>query len=706
MSAARVASWIRSWGFPVGITAFVIVCVLAGASIFRFLQMNRAISDLNETIYQVNQVQNVVERLETAARGYVLTISPDFLANYNRSRDRLTKEIQDLKPLISQPDLVDKLSILAQSRVAELESLLSRVGEEPPAKLAKSFGLETVTQLRRASRDIERGERALLAEQEAEAASLARVAAVFLALGSGLALFFILSSHRFLQATSREWQAARESALEASRLKSDFLATMSHEIRTPMNGVMGMATLLMNTSMSEEQRSYVKTIKTSADSLLGLINRILDHSKIEAGRLELEFQDFEFKGVFESVLDLLRYWARSKSVELQLDWPADLPQNLWGDPNRLRQVLVNLVSNALKFTDQGFVRVSVSAVFLEAGRYEFMVEVHDSGRGIARDLQSRLFQKFSQVHRSAPAGPTGSGLGLMIARELVAAMGGEIGVESEEGEGSRFWFTFMAEPAKSPRTSGVSRGPSARLLSGHVLIVEDQPINQAVVGKFLESFGLSYSLVKDGYAAVAAVKKRVYDMVLMDCQMQGMNGYEATLEIREWEAGEGRKPIPIVAVTAEGMSADRDRCFSVGMNDFISKPVDIDRLRTILERFLPLASGPEFDQNVLDHLEGYQSGDRPLKDVLVDDFLRSGSEQLQEMEKALNAREEKQFKHLAHALKSTGRTLGLARLGQLCEELERCKLDESTSEKFADLQRAYSRGCDWLNTRGPVLGQV
>ncbi|MEX1023882.1 MAG: ATP-binding protein [Planctomycetota bacterium] len=390
---------------------------------------------------------------------------------------------------------------------------------------------------------------------------------------------------------NRRLKESKRIAEEAVAAKSMFLANMSHEIRTPMNGILGMNDLLLATTLDETQRGYAETIKGSAVALLAILNDILDFSKIEAGRLQLESIEFDPRSIVRESVEILQEPAMSKGLKIFVDVDSSVPPVLIGDPTRLRQVFLNLVGNAIKFTKQGGVSVRLAARDTEGEETVLVAEVEDTGIGIPGQRLDQLFKSFSQVDASTTRRFGGTGLGLAICQELCQRMGGDIDVTSVEGLGSTFRFHVRMkigeealEPSEQERTGDIAE----RALNGlRVLIAEDNPVNQLVARRMLETAGCRCEIAWNGRQAFDAVRDQHFDVVLMDCQMPEMDGFAATASIRAWEAEQTDMPrhVRIVALTANAMAGDRDRCLAVGMDDYLSKPFRPEALyATLLTR--------------------------------------------------------------------------------------------------------------------------
>ena len=383
-------------------------------------------------------------------------------------------------------------------------------------------------------------------------------------------------------------KATREAQV-AARSKSDFLAMMSHELRTPLNGIIGMSGILLSKNLEASERDCVETIRSSGEAMLSIIEEILDFSKIEAGRLEIECNEFEVARAIEEAIQIVNASAARKSLELLVRAAPGIPQRVRGDAARLRQVLLNLLSNAIKFTERGQIELKVELVGFRNGAYELRFTVSDEGIGMTPQQLGKLFQPFSQADAATARKFGGTGLGLAISKRLAELMGGAIGVKSRLGEGSSFWFTIKvlpseqaAPPLPAPSAKPVAEGTGPN--DFRILLVDDNSINKKVGLLMLKSLGYRADTATNGLEALGALESQRYDLVLMDCLMPEMDGFEATRRIRS-QGGYGAQ-VPIVAMTASAFPEDRQACLAAGMTDYLSKPVREAELRAKLDFWL------------------------------------------------------------------------------------------------------------------------
>lgn len=414
-----------------------------------------------------------------------------------------------------------------------------------------------------------------------------------------------------LKVTLKELVESRDRAMESAKIKTQFLANMSHEIRTPMNAVLGMTELLLGTDLNPQQLEYLNILKNSGNNLLVIINEILDYSKLESGEMSLASEEFNLKEELEQIEKLFKSSLQDKSIQFFIDYDSQIPHFLKGDSHRIRQVLVNLTSNAIKFTDTGYVKIKVildgmltPSDYLDeltgnssTTKIKLRFEVEDTGIGIKPEDRKKIFSSFFQADSSSTRKYAGTGLGLAICQQLVELMNGQIGVNSEFGKGAKFWFTVILEsltPDIREKQSEASDSIRERLAKKHqpesldtlkILVVEDTKINQKVILQQLKRLKCTADCVNNGQEALDRLQLNTYDIVLMDCQMPVLDGYAATEQIRQRERQPGTIKTVVIGLTAYAMKGDREKCLHAGMDDYLSKPVSMDDLAAMLKKW-------------------------------------------------------------------------------------------------------------------------
>jgi signal transduction histidine kinase/DNA-binding response OmpR family regulator len=539
------------------------------------------------------------------------------------------------------------------------------------------------------------------------------VALVLVLSGLATALFVrrINQSNHKLEDALEAMRAARDEAERASRAKSEFVSRMSHELRTPLNAIIGFAELLEDEALAPEQHSYVKLINGSGKHLMELINQVLDHSKIEAGGLKLERIVFDFPAEIEAVMSIVTERATTKGLAFVASVADDLPRYVEGDPTRLRQILINLLANAVKFTEQGSVELRVAR---EDGRIHF--SVRDSGIGMDQAALARLFKPFSQADDSVTRKFGGTGLGLMIAKDLIDAMGGELEVESAPQVGSCFWFWIPLKAAAvaspGPTTAAPGGGNTgavlpalAELIPGRVLLVDDNRVNQQLAAAMLERLGLAFDLADNGGDCLQHLAQADYALVLMDMEMPEMDGVTATRRIRESEA-EGRH-LPIIAMTANALQEDRERCFAAGMDGYIPKPISLESLRNELYRlFGQAAPQAKPTETCMTASEDSPAGNRAAAIALMGDedifrevatmFVADAPKMLDELNQALAANDWPALTRVAHTLKGLLATFAAKAGEAVARQLEASARANNAGGDCAHLTDAVRRQTERL----------
>ena len=543
-------------------------------------------------------------------------------------------------------------------------------------------------------------------------------------------------------------EKARLEADKANKLKSEFLANMSHEIRTPMNGIIGMTELLLSSKLSSRQNDYAATVIHSAESLLEIINDILDFSKIEAGKLDLEVFPVDLVDIVTETVNLIRFKAKDKSIGLYINYQNELPRYFIADQVRIRQLLMNLVGNAIKFTEEGYVKIFIESLEdneLCSGKKKIRVSVEDTGLGIPTEAQTIIFDKFSQADNSTTRQFGGTGLGLAICKELSRLMGGEIGVQSKVGEGSTFWFTMVLDqdPEKADDTIPESyedvldknwrsieeseRNDHGNELTvtkqnidnvSKILLVEDNYVNRLLAQEILGSLNCEIKAAENGKIAVEMVQEDEFDLIFMDCQMPIMDGFTAAQKINELKNSKQIADIPIVALTANAMKGDKERCLEAGMQDYITKPVRIETLRHTLQKWLPQKQVSEVlleDDAELNSME--QLIDFDVKQIDFDElgqmkqvlnskfndllscYIDDTKEYIQGIHQGVEEKDSEKIIENSHPIISSSASIGIHGLSKLARLIEEQVRDGKDIDEVAALLDPLSETIDYLEPK-------
>jgi len=703
----------------IGITSFI--------STRNLIESNQAFLHTWEVNEEVNHLSLLLVTAQSYARAYFMTGQEYYRQRRETVVAQIPDVLRDLRRLTrNRPD--------QQRRLDQLEPLITaRLNRWGGAnELYKTKGLAAIQERMRGDDGKARqkvvqqlidgmaaSEGQLLKVRSDNAQITANRSTGIVIFGDAIALFtiifgtFVVTRHmRIRQKAEEDLKRVKEEALKATQAKSEFLANMSHEIRTPMNGVIGMTGILLDSQLSLEQRDCAETIRDSADSLLTIINDILDFSKVEAGKLDLEFVEFDLSEIINDVYGILAYSAKKKGIQFSVELPKHRPLTLKSDPGRLRQVLVNLANNAIKFTQKGEVKIKLKILKINAEKVELRFDIVDSGIGIPQKSLTRMFQAFSQVDPSTTRRFGGTGLGLSISKRIVEMLGGRIGVNSEEGKGSTFWFEAEFERSSKEKSEDGKIDEVHKISTGRILLAEDNSINQKVAVRTLEKWGYRVHAVANGNEVLDALRAMPFDLIIMDCHMPEMDGYETTRLIRESRNMPFSK-IPIIAMTANALKGDRERCLQEGMNDYVSKPFSFEQLASVLEKHLSGKSVQKevdggiaddtcttIDMNALNNLRAISKPgeDGDLVAELVSMYLEHAPKSIAKIKDALARSNLEGLAKTAHTLKSSSRNLGARAVGEICQALEDlttlepraqvCKLVEDLEHQFVDASRA------------------
>lgn len=666
--------YLTLWLFIGGVVAIVFLQFLTGNNINKLIEGNKRL--LNEVSIQndLRKLESDVLTVESDIRGVIMSGDTAYLAEVHQKIYNIQNELSALDGTLAQGNTADeikRLDSLVHKKIAFSYQILNAYktnGKEGGERVintgrgkeirdsivlvtAQLDGLRQ-TSLRQIIGSIERN------------GIKARTWGIILAAIAGIACLLtflhVLNIGREQRRMIVQLNRSERKIKESATIKEQFLANMSHEIRTPMNAILGFTNLLKKTRLDSSQGQYVNFIHSSGENLLTLINDILDLSKIEAGMMSLEKAPFSLNGLIASVDIMFREKAKQKGLQFSVHVDPTIHDTLSGDPIRLTQILINLLSNAVKFTEKGFVRLLVKEADHTADEVQLQFTIQDSGIGIAPEKKAAIFERFQQAEAATTRRFGGSGLGLSIVKQLVQLQRGSIDVDTEWGKGAAFTVTLPFTPVYDYEVTYAvpAKDIDLTVKSIQILIAEDNVMNQQLIHHLMRHWQLDYTLVNNGAEAIAALKEKEYSLVLMDIQMPEMDGYAATLYIRN----ELQLNVPIVAMTAHAMAGEKERCLSYGMNEYISKPIKETELYAVIEQLAqqsPVFGTPQQNLVNLDYLHELSMGDAEFENAIIRQFIVQIPEELTLLKEAIEIENLTQIKGLAHGMKSSVAYMGL-----------------------------------------------
>lgn len=698
------------WLFLFGIIIIVFLQVLSGYNIKRLIRGNKSL--LNEL-----QVQNALRKLESDIlivesdiRGAVITGNSAHLKNIQGRVSQTDDALASLQKLlvsdVSQKN-IDYLSHLVHEKKQFNDSIITAFysGGRKQAELVVNTnrGKEIRDSLVSIITLLESERQANLSRIIGSVESRGRNARLWGFVITAIALIAVILAFWYIMNQGRQQQKMIEVLNESERkskdvayMKEQFLANMSHEIRTPMNSILGFTNLLRRTELNQVQREYIQNIHSAGENLLALVNDILDLSKIEAGMMHLEETRFSLSSMISSVGAMFVEKTREKQLDFQVQIDKNTPDILCGDAVRLTQILVNLISNAVKFTEKGTITVRADVLKLTEHWVKIRLAVQDSGIGIAPEKQSAIFERFQQAEAETTRRFGGTGLGLSIVKQLVELQKGTIRLESEPGKGSAFIIELgfkLPDLAQLYSAALASQEEQVPLQKIKVLIAEDNPMNQHLVAHLMKSWAIDHMIVDNGEKVIEALKKGNYSIILMDIQMPEMDGYTATSIIRN----EMHLDIPIIAMTAHAMVGEKEKCLQLGMNDYVSKPIKETVLYNMIARHaqhIPENEAPAAQQIKLDYLHQLSGNDAAFEKEILQQFLIQTPDELNQLQHHLEQKDFSMSRRVAHSLKSTVGYVGLAEeLHPYLERIEKSSASEESNNIMADFEHV-KQVCD------------
>lgn len=706
------------WLFLFGIIIVLFLQVISGYNINRLIGGNKSLRDELKVQNDLRRVEVDLFLIESNVRGVVITGDQKSLLQTRANNENIEKQLQqigrNLKTKISNKELIQLQNLLREKidfnkQVIDIcyengtmaaQNLISTnrgtVIRDSIINIITQIETNRQTQLRNIIDSIElTGRRARIWGFIITAMALVSLIIAFL---------FITSQGRSQQRMIKALNESEKRSKEFAHMQEQFLANMSHEIRTPMNSILGFTNLLKRTELNPMQREYVQNIHSAGENLLTLVNDILDLSKIEAGMMHMEETRFSLRSMISSVGAMFIEKIREKKLKFNVHIDKDVPDILCGDAVRLTQILVNLISNAVKFTDEGEITMYVQLLASSETDARIRMCVKDTGIGIAPEKQSSIFERFQQAELETTRRFGGTGLGLSIVKQLIEMQGGSIGLKSESGKGSEFIVELnykLPDLAQLYSEALAEQEEQVPLQKIKVLIAEDNPMNQQLVKHLMKSWSLDHSIVSTGVEAVEELKNNSYSIVLMDIQMPDMDGYTATTIIRN----ELKMDVPIIAMTAHAMVGEKEKCLQLGMNDYVSKPIKETVLYNIIARNaqnIPEKNEPSHHLH-LSYLHQLSGNDKDFEKEILNQFITQAPAEILELETSINENDFDAIRRTAHSLKSTVGYVGLAEeLHPFLEKIEKDAVVHDNAHFRSNYNQVKSR-CDLAITEVKVL---